>query len=116
MEEEHPIVLPSNGGGTTFTNNRPDDYTILLNHPLELADSDSVYTVSMEEIQFIRALPSVSNQIFTVYTPLGTASDDGDDDDDDDPPIRHITRTITLRRLAFTDTASFVKEINTLSL
>ena len=102
MDEELPIILPSNGGGITFANNRPGDYTILLNQPLDLEDSNSEYRVSMQEIQFIRALPTLSNHDFRVHVPQQNSGD----------PPQHVTRTVSLRTLQLTDTASFIKEIN----
>lgn len=95
MSTERHIILPSNASNDVFPNNRADDYTTLLNDPIELEQGN--YQVALQEFQFIRALPTVSTPSFTVAT--GTL-------------IRRAYTVITLQRTNFGTINAFVEHIN----
>ena len=64
MAMERHIILPSNASNDVFPTHRTDDYTTVLNDPIDLEQGN--YQVALQEIQFIRSLPTVSIPTFVV--------------------------------------------------
>lgn len=97
MDTEHHIVLPSNGTGAIFETNTTDDYTTLLSKPLDFTRDDDAesYRVALQEVQFVRTLPTVKNTDFTVTKPTGAII------------------TITIRKQVFGSITEFINEITT---
>lgn len=86
-------MLPSNGSNDVFSNNRAGDFTTLLLQPLDVGSDDS-YKVALQEIQFIRAVPTVTSFEFKVVKSTGQ------------------NRKVVLKKVNFGNVKSFVREIN----
>ena len=95
MAMERHIILPSNASNDVFPTNRTDDYTTVLNDPIDLEQGN--YQVALQEIQFIRSLPTVSIPTFVVTS--GTAN-------------RRVNNVITLHKINFGTITAFVEHIN----
>ena len=67
MEITRHFVLPSNGSDTEFPTNKPNDYTTLLKTPL--VGGVEEYELALTELQFVRALPTIQDDIITFQAP-----------------------------------------------
>ena len=69
MHVEGHMILTSTGSRENFPHNRADDFTTLLERPVETRHDNIEYEIALAELQFVTTVPELSSPALTYQKP-----------------------------------------------